>query len=50
MYINNQSMIYLLNDNEILQTGLQLPTDSNEFKNSLLDGEYLIYRNPKQIN
>ncbi len=48
MYINNQSMIYLLNDNEILiQTGLQLPTDSNEFKNSLLDGEYLIYRNPE---
>jgi len=46
MYIDNELKIFLLNDNNnIIQTGLQLSQDHLEFQNSILDGEYLSYTN-----
>jgi len=51
MYIDNDLKIFLLNDNNnIIQTGLQLSLDNIEFKNSILDGEYLSYKNSKNIH
>ncbi len=51
MYIDNEFKIYLINDNNnIIQTGLQLSEDNKEFKNSILDGEYLSYKNSKNIH
>ena len=43
MYIDNIGQIYLINDNNnVIQTGVEV---SLEFKNSVLDGEYLFYDN-----
>ena len=43
MYINNENVIYLVNDNNnVLKTGLQLSDE--QYRNSVLDGELLYYK------
>ena len=51
MFINNNLKVFLINDNNnIIQTGLQLSDEYGEFKNSVLDGEYLSYKNSNNIH
>lgn len=47
MYINKLGKIYLLNDNNnVIQTGLQIDlSKNNNFKECILDGEYMFYNN-----
>lgn len=48
MYINNEGIIYLINDiNNLILTGLKLNlslSEHNKYINSILDGEYLYYK------
>lgn len=47
MYINELGQIYLVNDNNnLIQTGLQIDlSKNNNFKDCVLDGEYMFYDN-----